>query len=96
MNNHFLLTQKAERDLEGIADYIGERNPKAADKLLEEFEQVFQLLVNSPKIGHSRPDLTKRQLRFWPVDSYLVIYKEASVLEIVRILSGYRNLFKIL
>ena len=96
MNNHFLLTQKAERDLEGIADYIGERNPKAADKLLEEFEQVFQLLVNSPKIGNSRPDLTKRQLRFWPVDSYLVIYKEASVLEIVRILSGYRNLFKIL
>jgi addiction module RelE/StbE family toxin len=94
--NRFVFTRRAERDLEKISDYIGERNPKAADKLLGQFDEVFQMLSDSPKIGHLRSDLTKRKLRFWPVESYLIIYKEADPLEIIRVLSGLRNLVEIL
>jgi plasmid stabilization system protein ParE len=92
----FVFTRKAEMDLEQISDYIGERNPEAANGLLDQFEKAFHLLAESPKIGHSRPDLTKQKLKFWPVDSYLIIYKEADPLEIVRVLSGLRNLIAII
>jgi plasmid stabilization system protein ParE len=94
--SRFLFTRKAEADLESICDYIGERNPKAADELLEQLEDTFKMLADSPRIGHSRSDLTKLQVRFWPVGSYLVIYKESKPLEIVRVLSGFRNLVEIL
>jgi len=49
-------------------------------------------LANTPYLGHKREDLTPRPLRFWPVGSYLIIYKpDTKPLEILRILSGYRD-----
>ena len=92
----FVFTRKAEIDLEKISDYIGERNPKAASDLLDRFDEAFKMLSDAPKIGHSRLDLTKLKVRFWPVDSYLIIYKEADPLLIIRVLSGLRNLVEIL
>ncbi len=94
--SRFVFTRKAEMDLEKISDYIGERNPKAANDLLEQFDEAFKMLADSPQIGHPRPDLTKLKVRFWPVGSYLIIYKEANPLEIIRVLSGFRNLIEIL
>ena len=36
-------------------------------------------------------------MRFWPVDSYLVIYRQTSgEVQIVRVLSGYRDIAAIL
>jgi plasmid stabilization system protein ParE len=46
-----------------------------------------------PGLGHERPDLTNQPVRFFPIYSYLVIYRpETKPLEIVRVLSGYRDL----
>ena len=44
-------------------------------------------------MGHMRPDVTSEPLRFWSVYSYVVIYRvEADHIEIVRVLSGYRDI----
>jgi plasmid stabilization system protein ParE len=43
--------------------------------------------------GHTRRDLTQRDVRFWPVRSYLIVYKEKSEpLQIVAILHGARDI----
>lgn len=52
------------------------------------------MLARNPFLGHNREDLTSRKdLLFWPVYSYLIIYRPASKpVEIFRILHGVRNL----
>lgn len=45
-----------------------------------------------PRKGHVRDDLTAEPLRFWPVFSYLIIYRpKTSPVEIVRVLDRRRN-----
>lgn len=46
-----------------------------------------------PHLGHARRDLADEQLRVWTVHTYLVIYlPDTNPLQIVRVLSGYRDL----
>jgi len=93
----YLISEPAETDLVEIWDYIAPHNLNAADRLIEKFFEAFQKLADLPKIGHSRPDLTHRVVRFWPVGHYLVIYKsEVSPIEIVRVLSGFRDIITML
>jgi plasmid stabilization system protein ParE len=58
--------------------------------------QAFQRLADMPGLGHRRNDLTKRDLRFWSVYSYLVIYRESDPLLIVAVLHGKRNVKRLL
>ncbi len=44
-----------------------------------------------------REDLTDEPLRFWPVRRYLIVYRpDSDPLEIVRVLSAYRDVKKLL
>ena len=44
-----------------------------------------------------REDLAEETLRFWPVRSYLIIYRpDAKPIQIVRVLSGYRDIAELL
>jgi plasmid stabilization system protein ParE len=44
-------------------------------------------------MGHRREDLTPYPVRFWPVGSYLVIYRAGSEsLEIVAVTQGSRDI----
>jgi len=48
-------------------------------------------------MGHVREDLTPRSVRFWPLYNYLVVYRpDTKPLQILRVLSGYRDIAKIL
>ncbi len=47
-------------------------------------------------MGHGRQDLTSRDVRFWRVHSYLVIYRSSTPLRIVRIIHGKRDVSKLL
>jgi antitoxin ParD1/3/4/toxin ParE1/3/4 len=50
-------------------------------------------LAEMPEIGHVREDLADEPLRFWPVYSYLIIYRpDARPLQVVRVLSGSRDI----
>lgn len=49
-----------------------------------------------PRIGHKRDDLTQRNVLFWRLHSYLIIYKDSKPLRIVRIIHGKRDVKSIL
>lgn len=96
MADHFFSPQ-ARRDLVEIPEYIARENLDAADRVEQEIQQAILMLARNPELGHLRRDLTSKPVRFWAVHSYLVIYDpDARPLEVVRILSGYRDVATLL
>jgi len=66
-------------DLDEIWEYIAEDNIDAADRVLADIHSTLTTLAESPQMGHRRPDLTTRPLRFHVVrDEYLIAYAPAS------------------
>ena len=51
-------------DLDEIWEYIAEDIIDAADRILADIHSTLSTLAESPQIGHRRPDLTTRPLRF--------------------------------
>lgn len=90
----FLLTDDAKNDLDNIWYYIAIDNPEAASKVEDEIIKSFYILSENPLIGHKREDITQKpQIRFWSVFSYLIVYDAmATPINILRILSGYRDI----
>lgn len=93
----YVLTEDARNDLIEIGDYIALDNIKAAENLILEFKAPFNRLVQLPQIGVIRPDLTDKDVRFWKVKLYLIVYKiKADGIIIVRVLSAYRDIATLL
>jgi plasmid stabilization system protein ParE len=93
----YRLTERAEADVEAIADFIADDSVDAALKVVLALEDAFGLLASRPGIGHVRQDLTERPVKFWSVYSYLVVYDPArDPLTIVAVLHGARNVAEIL
>src|SRR5437588_3037867 len=89
----FELSQAAHDDLQAIWDFIADDNVEAANRVVTELVESFKQLAKWPGQGHVRRDLTSRDVRFWPVRSYLVIYQEqGDVVQIVAILHGARDI----
>lgn len=60
--------------------------------MLEEIYAAIQSLVPFPYVGHPRPELTTRPLRFQIVREYLIAYApEQRPLAIIAVLHGRRN-----
>ena len=80
-------------DLDDIWEYIAQDNVEAADRVLAEIHSTLTLLAGSPQIGHRRPDLTTRPLRFQVArDEYLIAYApDEKPLWVVAVLHGRRN-----
>ncbi|MDJ1178449.1 type II toxin-antitoxin system RelE/ParE family toxin [Roseofilum sp. BLCC_M91] len=83
----------ASRDLEAILDYISEnQSMDVAEKLMERVNQTCQRLAQFPGLGKRRDELWP-DLRSFPVNNYLIFYRQiAEGVEILRIISGYRDL----
>jgi plasmid stabilization system protein ParE len=93
----YRLTERAEADVEAIADFIAGDSVDAAVKVVLALEEAFVLLTSRRGIGHAREDLTDRPLKFWSVYSYLVVYDPAGdPLTIVAVLHAARNVAEIL
>ena len=91
------ISPEALNDLQSIYDFIAEDSPTAADSLLEELFELFDRLLDMPRTGHSRPDLTNRDVLFWPVKPYLVVYRgKMEGIQIVAVLHGARDIPSIL
>jgi plasmid stabilization system protein ParE len=83
---------EARRDLEEIWEFIRADNLDAADRVVGEVLETARRLATSPHIGHRRPDLTGRPLRFHRVRDYLIAYvPEENPLWIVAVIHGRRN-----
>ena len=89
----FLLSHQAERALEELWDYYFERGgSRLADRILAEVRDAIDRLIDSPTLGHFRPDLTDRPLRFYRVYSILLIYDPASSpLYVARVYHGAQD-----
>jgi plasmid stabilization system protein ParE len=93
----FFYSPDARQDLLEIWEFIAERDLDAADRVEKEIEKAVKKLAVNPRLGHLRLDLTSKAVRFWPVYSYLIVYDpEARPLEVVRVLSGYRDIAALL
>ena len=93
------ISPEALDDLVNIQEFIEADNSAAAERLIDEFFRAFEHLQKWPRSGHSRVDLTSKPVLFWPVGSYVVVYRlrEAdSVLQIVAVLVGARDVPAIL
>lgn len=86
----------AEADLLEIWLYIARDNEDAADAVLDRIEAVCLKLAKSNRLGRARPELGPG-VRSFPVGQYVIFYRVAGRrLEIVRVLSGYRDLSKLM
>tara|TARA_B100000315_G_C14452135_1_gene529639 strand:- start:153 stop:458 length:306 start_codon:yes stop_codon:yes gene_type:complete len=92
----FVLSRQARQDLIEIWTYIAEDNVEAADRFSETLLDAIRRLASMPGMGHSRKDLTDQGVLFWPVKSVLVVYRDRTPLEVVRVLSGYRDIAHLL
>ncbi|MHB1674735.1 MAG: type II toxin-antitoxin system RelE/ParE family toxin [Acidobacteriaceae bacterium] len=89
----YVLSAAAELDLNAIWEYIAEDNVDAADRWIDKLFDAFEALQQNPNIGHRREDLTSFPVLFWPVASYLVIYRIRNrSVEIVAVTHGARDI----
>lgn len=92
MSSFYRITAPARKDLDTINDYIAADDLDAADRLLETVYEQCRLLANFPNMGRRRDNFSPG-LRSFPVSSYLILYRSIEGgIEIVRVLSGYRDL----
>src|SRR3989442_11250009 len=92
-----ILSEEALSDLDEIWLYIASDSPTAADRVIDEIYEAIYRLAEFPGMGHLREDLIDEPLRFWSVYQYLIIYPaEAQPIEIVRLISGYRDVPQLL
>jgi len=83
---------EARADLHQIWDYIAEDDVEAATRLVDLVEEKCTLLARSPDIGRVRDELAPG-LRSFPVGKYVIFYRRAKGgIEIVRVLSGWRDI----
>lgn len=79
-------------DLDEIWQFIAADNPDAADRMIAEIIEAIDNLVPFPRVGHRRPDLTSRPLRFILVREYLIAYApEEKPLWVVAVMHGRRS-----
>jgi plasmid stabilization system protein ParE len=97
MNTPFVLTPRAEQDLDEIWEYIAADKIDAADRVLDKIAETFEHLAQTPGIGQYREDLADQRHRFHLVHSYLIVYRwETKPLQIIRILHVARDVQAIL
>jgi plasmid stabilization system protein ParE len=90
--SQYILSPAALEDLDSIWQFIAEDNLDAAERVVAELESACSRLAVNPNMGHVREDLADSSFRFWPVRSYLVVYRPATKpLQVVRFWHGARG-----
>jgi plasmid stabilization system protein ParE len=91
------LSPEALNDLQIIRDFIAIDSGEAAERTVDQFFDAFEQLAAWPKTGHLRTDLTSKNVRFWTVGSYLIVYRDHSGgIQIVAVLHGSRDVPSVL
>ena len=98
MSHHeFYLSPAALQDIEEIVDYLSKENTNAANRFVDNLFDAIDKLAQNPDIGHWREDLTDKHVKFWTFKwHYFFIYKHIIPIEIIRVLSGYRDIFNLI
>src|SRR2546430_4917501 len=76
MSVRYVLAPQAALDLVEIWRYIKNQASLAiADRVESDIREKIVFLAGTPSAGHSRKDLTGEDVKFFPVYSYLIVYR---------------------
>ena len=91
------VSNEAQNDLFEIWCRIANDSVELADRIESKFHDLFASLGQMPRLGHARPDLTKRPVLFFGLYSFVVVYApDAKPIRIMAVLRGRRNVKRIL
>lgn len=92
------LSAAGRLDLLQIWIYLAEHaSIDVADKVLADIEAGILRVARSPGHGHRRPDLTERDVRFYRVHSYLIVYRpDKKPIHVLRVLHAARDVKSLL
>jgi toxin ParE1/3/4 len=98
MKRRFVLAPEAALDLIQIWRYIKKQsNVRIADRVESAIRDKIIFLAVNPGAGHWRKDLTAESVKFFPVYSYLIVYRpDTKPLHVVGILHGRRDMEQVL
>src|SRR5580698_10495805 len=98
MSARYLLSPKAALDLFEIWRYIREQTSiAAADRVESAIRERIGVLAGTPGAGHLRKDLTDEDVKFFPVYSYLIVYRpDTDPLQVASTIHGRRDVERIL
>jgi toxin ParE1/3/4 len=97
--NQYIIADEAIQDLNDISDYFLSNNLEAGEQFIQAFNARCLQLVRFPNLGrsyaHIRPDLLGLALR-----GFIILYRVSNHdqvirTEILRVVSGKRDLIKI-
>ena len=89
----YRLSVQARTDLSDSLRYVAQNSSiQNARRLRQQIQQRFPLLAVQPFGGRERPELG-RELRSFPVSSFVIIYRPTDYgIEIVRVVHGRRDI----
>jgi antitoxin ParD1/3/4 len=91
------VSAEAQNDLFEIWRHIADDSVELADRIESASYALFASLGRMPGQGHTRKDLTKRPVLFFPLYSFLIVYQpDAKPIRIMAVLRGRRNIKRIL
>lgn len=73
MSKRIRFSAEFDSDIDEIWFFIASENPDAADRFVESFKPIYEILTRNPNAGRLRPEL-KEGLRGFPHKSYLIFY----------------------
>jgi plasmid stabilization system protein ParE len=96
VKSRYVLAPEAAHDLVEIWRYINKAStPETADRIESTIRDKIVFLSKRSATGHSRKDLTSEPVKFFPVYSYLVVYRpNTKPLQVAAILHGHRDVKK--
>jgi len=98
MKARYVLAPEAALDLVQIWLYI--RNNASlltANRVESVIREKIAYLARRPSAGHWRKDLTDESVKFFPIYSYLIVYRpETKPLQVVAFLHGRRDVEQVL
>ena len=93
--SRYVINILATQDLNQIADYFADYNVEAGEKFFQEFNKKCKQLVLFPKSGKSYAYI-RNGLRGLSFKNYIIFYRILGEdIEILRVISGHRNLSSI-
>lgn len=93
----YSVSAEARDDLFEIWGRIAGDSVPLANRIEDEFYDLFASLGRTPGQGHTRKDLTREPVLFFPLYSFLVVYQpDWRPVRIMAVLRGKRNVKRLL
>jgi len=98
MSGRYVLAPQAALDLFKIWLFVKDQaSLEMANRVESAIKERMSFLAGTSGAGHYRKDLTDESVKFFPVYSYLIVYRpETDPLQIASILHGRRDVEQIL